>query len=114
MITFLVDEDMPRSTTKELNRFGYKAVDVRDVGLRGQSDDKIFKYAQKHRMILLTADLGFSDLIRFKVKNNGIVIMRFPNEITSKRLNQELLKSLSGLDEKDFWHNLIIIEPGRV
>jgi len=52
MITFLIDEDLPRSLKSELIKRGYNAIDVRDVGLRGQSDDKIYKYAQKNRMIL--------------------------------------------------------------
>jgi len=47
MITFLIDEDLPRSLKSELIKRGYNAIDVRDVGLRGQSDDKIYKYAQK-------------------------------------------------------------------
>ena len=115
MITFLIDEDLPRSLKSELIKRGYNAIDVRDVGLRGQSDDKIYKYAQKNRMILLTADLGFSNLIRFKLKLNcGIVIVRFPNEITTKLLNENLVKSLSGLDKNDFAGNLIIVEPGRI
>ena len=115
MITFLIDEDLPRSLKSELIKRGYNTIDVRDVGLRGQSDDKIYKYAQKNRMILLTADLGFSNLIRFKLKLNcGIVIVRFPNEITTKLLNENLVKSLSGLDKNDFAGNLIIVEPGRI
>ena len=35
---FLIDEDMPRSTGDLLRRYGYKSVDVRDVGLRGAKD----------------------------------------------------------------------------
>ena len=30
MVTFLIDEDMPRSTVKELIKVGYQALDVRD------------------------------------------------------------------------------------
>ena len=52
MITFLIDEDLPRSLKSELIKRGYNAIDVRDVGLRGRSDDRIYKYAQKNRMIL--------------------------------------------------------------
>jgi len=114
MATFLIDEDMPRSTAKELIKAGYQALDVRDIGLRGQSDDKIFVYAQKHEAILLSADLEFANTIRFPIgSHNGIIVLRFPNEISTQRLNQELLKSLSGLKDKDIYGNLVIIEPGR-
>ena len=30
---FLIDEDMPRSTSDLLRRYGHKSVDVRDVAL---------------------------------------------------------------------------------
>ena len=41
-IKFLIDEDMPRSTARELRNSGYAAYDVRDVGLRGHSDSEVF------------------------------------------------------------------------
>lgn len=64
MITFLIDEDLPRSLKGELIKRGYNAIDVRDVGLRGQSDDKIYKYAQKNRMILQETLLMLNQYIR--------------------------------------------------
>ena len=45
MWRFLVDEDMPRSTAVILRQAGYQAEDVRDVGLRGHTDEEIFAYA---------------------------------------------------------------------
>jgi predicted nuclease of predicted toxin-antitoxin system len=115
MVTFLIDEDMPRSTVKELIKVGYQALDVRDIGLRGQSDKRIFAYSQKHKMVLLSADQGFANNIRFPIgSHNGIIVLRFPNEISTQRLNKELLKSLSGLEDRDIYSNLIIISPGRV
>ena len=54
--TFLLDEEMPRSTAGALRGAGHVAVDVRDVGLRGRSDPEIFAYAQAKSAILLTAD----------------------------------------------------------
>ena len=115
MAVFLIDEDIPRSTAKELIKAGYQALDVRDIGLRGQSDDEIFAYAQKQKAILLSADLGFANTVRFPIgSHNGIIILRFPNEISTGALNQELLKSLSELKNEDIYGNLVIIEPGRV
>jgi len=115
MAVFLIDEDIPRSTVKELIKAGYQTMDVRDIGLRGQSDDEIFAYAQKQKAILLSADLGFANTVRFPIgSHNGIIILRFPNEISTGVLNQELLKSLSELKNEDIYGNLVIIEPGRV
>ncbi len=40
---YLIDEDMPRSSTKLMGEKGYEVLDVRDIGLRGASDKEIFK-----------------------------------------------------------------------
>jgi predicted nuclease of predicted toxin-antitoxin system len=46
MPKFVVDEDVPRSTSKILSSRGFKVLDVRDCGLRGKSDEEVFKFAQ--------------------------------------------------------------------
>lgn len=40
MATFLIDEDMPCSTAKELIKAGYKALDARDIGLQCKMNKK--------------------------------------------------------------------------
>ena len=39
MLHFLVDEDLPRSLAPPLRAVGLLAQDVRDIGLRGSTDD---------------------------------------------------------------------------
>jgi len=58
MLKFVIDEDMPRSTSKVLIDRGFEVFDVRDCGLRGKSDKEIFEFAQKQGAVILTADLG--------------------------------------------------------
>jgi len=41
MTRYLVDEDLPRSLARRLGEAGVDAVDVRDVGLRGASDEQV-------------------------------------------------------------------------
>ncbi|GAH98136.1 unnamed protein product [marine sediment metagenome] len=38
---FLIDEDLPRSTGDLLRSYGHKAIDVRDIGLRGERVHKL-------------------------------------------------------------------------
>jgi predicted nuclease of predicted toxin-antitoxin system len=53
--------------------------DVRDVGLRGQGGDAVFGYAQSKGLVLVTADLGFANVLRYPVGAHcGIVVARFP------------------------------------
>lgn len=115
MLKFVIDEDMPRSTAKVLKAKGYEALDVRDCGLRGKSDDEIFKFAQKEKAVILTGDLGFGNLLHFPVgSHSGIVIAHFPNEVSTSELNNQIIKAFEPLSEIDFKGNLIIIEPGKV
>lgn len=45
MLKFVIDEDMPRSTARILRAKGYEALDSRDYGLRGKSDEEVFEFA---------------------------------------------------------------------
>jgi predicted nuclease of predicted toxin-antitoxin system len=115
MIKILIDEDIPRSTLKVLNGVGYEVLDVRDYGLRGKSDEEIFKFAQQTGAVILTGDVGFGNLFRFLIgKHYGIFIVHFPNEISTSELNQQIMKALEVLIETDFIGNLIILEPGKI
>ena len=115
MLKFIIDEDMPRSTAKVLELHGYKALDIRDYGLRGKSDEEIFKFARKEKGVILTGDLGFGNLLSFPLgRHFGIVIAHFPNEISVSELNNQIIKSFDKVIESDFNGNLIIIEPGKI
>ncbi len=114
MLDFLIDEDMPRSTARVLTQAGYRAVDVRDVGLRGHSDVEVFAYAQSHGMVLISADLGFANALRFTPgSHGGVVVVRIPNEVPTARVNAELLRALTELAGEPMRGLLVIVEVGR-
>ena len=115
MARFLVDEDLPRSLAAQLRASGITSEDVRDVGLRGKHDDEIFAYAVAHGLTLLTADVGFGNVLRFPLGTHaGIVVARFPNEVPTATLNQAILQAVQGLSDEDTTGNLVMIEPGRL
>ena len=113
--SFLVDEDMPRSTARALSAAGYQAVDVRDVGLKSHPDDDVYAYAQAHRQTIVTADLGFANILQFPPgTHEGIIVARLPNDFTTAEVNQELLDALVSLTEQHLKGILVIVQPGRV
>ena len=115
MLKFVIDEDMPRSTAKALKKRGYEALDARDTGLRGKSDEEVFKFAQKERAVLLTGDLGFGNILRFPIgKHQGIVIVHFPNEVSVSELNNQIIKAFDSITDSDLKGNLLILEPGKM
>jgi predicted nuclease of predicted toxin-antitoxin system len=105
---------MPRSTARELRAAGYQVEDVRDVGLSSQSDSIIFAYAQAHQQTLLTADMGFANIVQFPLGTHaGIVVTRFPNTLPTTQVNQQILQGLTLLTGQTLTGILVIIEPGR-
>jgi len=115
MVVFVVDEDMPRSTGVALSKEGYGVKDVRDQGYRGSNDDEVYAFAQREMAVLLTGDLGFSNILKFPLgEHSGIVVARFPSEMPPRKINREIVASLKELGENDFKGNLIILELGRI
>jgi predicted nuclease of predicted toxin-antitoxin system len=113
---FLIDEDLPRSTGDLLRRYGHKAVDVRDVGLRGAKDSEVAAYARHMRLCLVTGDLDFSDVRNYPPDEYaGLIVLRLPRTATASSIlallesfleQEHLLVQLPG--------KLTIVEPGRV
>jgi len=115
MLKFLIDEDMPRSTARVLNEKNYEAVDVRDCGLRGKSDEEVFAYAQRSGAVLITGDMGFANIIHFPIgSHTGIIVAHYPNEMSPAEINRQMLAAFETLHEADFTGNLIILDPGRM
>jgi predicted nuclease of predicted toxin-antitoxin system len=76
---FLIDEDLPRSTAAVIQEFGYEAVDVRDVHLRGAPDEQIAAYAKANGLCLVTADGGFANIRQYPpVEYSGLVVLELP------------------------------------
>jgi predicted nuclease of predicted toxin-antitoxin system len=115
VLRLLIDEDMPRSTAVALREGDHTALDVRDVGLRGHSDADVFAYAQAQDAILVTADKGFANVLSFPPGSHaGLIVLRVPNELPTRKVNELLLKALAQLEDEVLKGVLVIIEPGRV
>jgi len=112
--SFVVDEDMPRSTAVALKQAGFSAVDVRDVGLQGRPDAAVFAYAQTANSVIITADLGFASIVNFPpTSHNGIIVVRVPNSYSSESTNAEILRVLKELDGEELGATVVVVEPGR-
>ncbi|OFV98623.1 MAG: hypothetical protein A3F68_09235 [Acidobacteria bacterium RIFCSPLOWO2_12_FULL_54_10] len=115
MPKFLVDEDMPRSKALILRDKGYEVVDVRDCGLRGKTDNEVFDYAQRNSAVLITGDMGFSNITHFRIGSHaGIVIAHYPSEISPSEINKQIIEAFKQLNDADFQGNLIILDPGKI
>jgi predicted nuclease of predicted toxin-antitoxin system len=113
---FLVDEDLPRSVAALIRSYGHEALDVRDVGLRGATDQQIAAYARSQQLALVTGDLDFADVRNYPPRDfAGLVVLRLPRDATARfivRLLDEFLQQRSVITRLS--GKLAIVEPGRV
>lgn len=111
----VVDEDLPRIIDAVLEGLGWTIFDVRDIGLKGEPDENIISFAKRRKAVLFSGDWGFANILKFPPKDfYGIVILNFPNELSTKFIAEETARALIRIPFKDFRKHLIIIEPGKV
>jgi predicted nuclease of predicted toxin-antitoxin system len=115
MLRLLVDEDLPRSLAPALRAAGHEARDVRDEGLRGQPDERVFSFAQEGGFAVLTGDIEFgNELVYPPASHRGVVLTRFPNNLPAPMLVREIVAGLALLADEDLDAAIVVIEPGRV
>lgn len=113
---FLVDANASTRVVSTFEDLGFGAEYVNDIPkLLNQPDELIFDYAVKKRAIIVTRDKGFANPLRFDLSElSGLILIRFPNEIKIITLCEEIYRLLKNFKEKDFYQNLIVVEPGQV
>ena len=72
MSKFLIDENLSPLIASHLRKLGYRAFAVRDLGLKGKSDEDILRFARKEQFVVITGDVEFG---RFFYEQRGIVSM---------------------------------------
>jgi predicted nuclease of predicted toxin-antitoxin system len=112
---FLIDENLPISLGEVFIKRGYAVECVRnEKQLHGQPDEVLFNYAAAKDGIIVTKDLGFTNPLRFVLsKLKGIIIIRFPNDVSIKTLKTEVARLMEEFKDTDF-QQLIVVEPGSV
>ena len=112
---FLIDENLPTAAGNIFTARGFLVEHVADLSeLRGKPDEVIFDYAVREKSVIVTRDLGFTNPGRFNLSLvKGIVVLRFPNEITVAYMCEEIKRLITDLDEQHFTR-LVVIEPGSI
>lgn len=111
---FLADECLPQKTVLLLRKSGFKVVTAKESDLLGADDKIIFNTAVSHKLILITVDQDFSNIISYPPQtHNGIIVLKLTksNEI---QVNELLVKFLKSIDYSSVKGNLIIIDKNKV
>ena len=110
MTTFLLDENLSPLLARWLKSLHYDAYAVRDVGLKGKSDEDIIAWIQEHGAVLITSDLDFGEFFySHNLGSFGVIILRSKSQnITAF---QQILKNLHmrGLLRDDRLNSTLIV-----
>lgn len=110
-MNFLIDADSPYSLIGIFNKYGYKAVHVRQV-LGSATDEEIYNYAQDNGYIIVTRDLGFAEMFLNK-KGIGLILTRLPYYFTVDKINKVFDGFLKEINAKGLVNSIIVVELGR-
>lgn len=74
---FKLDENIPTSAVEILRSAGLETSTVSEQGLSGIEDPQLFDIIQDEERVLVTLDLGFSDIRAYPpIEHNGIIVLR--------------------------------------
>jgi predicted nuclease of predicted toxin-antitoxin system len=72
-----LDENLPLDLAPMLRGLGHEVDTSQDEGLAGESDERVWQATQQESRFLITQDLDFSDLRKFRPgSHRGILVLR--------------------------------------
>lgn len=115
MPKFLIDENLSPLLSEYLRNLKYDSRAIREVGLKGKSDEEIVRWIQKNERILITADLDFGDFFYFKnLGKIGVIILKSKSQ--KLKSFQEIIDYLHKekvLRNKKLENSLVIAVKGK-
>jgi predicted nuclease of predicted toxin-antitoxin system len=109
-----LDENLDERLLLVFEKAGHDASSVRLQGLKGETDESLFKLCGREDRVLVTLDLDFSNVLRFSPQDTpGIIVLRGRSNLLSsiRELVETLIAALKiRSPEEQLW----IVEPGRL
>lgn len=115
MPKFLIDENLSPLLSEYLRNLKYYSKAVREVGLKGKSDEEIIKWIQENKIILITADLEFGEFFYLKTFGKiGVIILR--SKFQTLKSFKEIIDYLDKekiLKSKKLENSLVVAVKGK-
>jgi predicted nuclease of predicted toxin-antitoxin system len=110
-----LDENIGRRGLDLLTQLGHDVATVRDQGLGGTTDERLFEVCADEGRILVTLDRDFGQVPRFPPEQSaGVAVLELGPRATRQSLIDRLREILAVLDTHSIAGALWIVEPGRV
>lgn len=112
---FKLDENIGTRGRDLLLASGHDVETVRDEGLQGATDERLYATCAAEGRCLITLDHDFAQVLRFPPEQgHGIVVLELPRPATPQSLLNRLAEFLAVLAMRPLNRELWIVEPGRV
>jgi predicted nuclease of predicted toxin-antitoxin system len=103
-----LDENIPASLKGKLAAIGHDVETVVDEGLVGSSDERLWTRCQQEERLLVTQDLDFSDLRKFKPGSHaGLLLIRLQNPGRAALIG--LLRSIFDRYDVESWEKCFVV-----
>ncbi|MCS7207014.1 MAG: DUF5615 family PIN-like protein [Dehalococcoidia bacterium] len=109
---FLLDQNLSPKTTAFLKSLGIEACDVREFGLAGATDERIYAFAQERGFAVITCNTGFAALFRGRGGLPALLLIRVSPQ-TFENLHPVLQDFFQRVRLGDLQGHLIIIGQNR-
>jgi predicted nuclease of predicted toxin-antitoxin system len=112
---FKLDENIGTRIQQLFRDAGHDVLTVRDQGVQGCSDLRLYKMCCTEARCLVTLDLDFADVTRFDPgQASGMVVVRPPRNATPALLAQLVRQLLAAVGQISVDRELWIAEIGRI
>jgi predicted nuclease of predicted toxin-antitoxin system len=114
-VKFKLDENIGRRGQDLIRASGHDVMTVRDQGLQGVTDERLFDVCVTESRALITLDRDFGQVLRFPPENSaGIIVLELGPRATLQGILDRLRDLLKVVETRAVAGALWIVEPGRV
>jgi predicted nuclease of predicted toxin-antitoxin system len=111
---FLIDNALSPIIVQGLQKAGFEAIHVRDIGLHSASDSVIFEHAFKNDQILISADTDFGTLLALRQYfKPSVILFRCSDKHPQSQLSL-LIAHLSEIRDALIAGSVVVIEDNRI
>jgi predicted nuclease of predicted toxin-antitoxin system len=107
-----LDENLPNSLAVALAERGHDVDTVDDEGISGRDDDVVWRAAQAMHRFLITQDLDFSDIRRYRPgTHHGLLLVRLKNPSATALRGRVV--DLFSTEDVERWPSWFVVTTGH-
>lgn len=111
---FLVDMALSPKAVHFLKNLGHEAIRANDLGMAKSKDREILDYAAENDMVVVTADLDFSDILaHMRHRKPSVIIFRLKDPCL-EHVDSLLSSSLPRIEDFLDRGSIVVIEDYRI